>query len=86
MSALGWKDGDPHKAAETSVGRATRRPLGVVKMKSLARGLVWWPGIDKPNRKGGTVMQGLPGVQARPQVNATTSLGATGWAMEKNPP
>ena len=46
MSALGWKDGDPHKAAETSVGRATRRPLRSGQNEESCKGssVVAWNG------------------------------------------
>ena len=51
-------------------------------MKSLARGLVWWPGIDKEIEKAAQLCKGChAGVQARPQVNTSGSS----WELPDGP-
>ena len=54
--------------------------LGVVKMKSLARGLVWWPGIDKEIEK---AAQSCKGCQESKQGPKLTQLHP--WELPDGP-
>lgn len=67
----GGRVGIPVKLQRQVLEELHEGHLGVVKMKSLARGLVWWPGLDKEIEK---VTQSCSGCQKSRQDPKVTTL------------